>query len=55
MTRPNGELSSEKVLREAEKLTAQLLATVSELQIFVAALSAQNAARAERPLGEDPR
>lgn len=55
MTTPRGELSSDKLLRETEKLHARLLATVDELELFVTALSALNAEQAERPLGEDPK
>lgn len=55
MTTPRGEqLSSEKLLRETEKLHARLLSTVTELELFVTALSAMNAEQAEWPLGEDP-
>lgn len=53
MTTPRGELSSEKLLRETEKLHARLLSTVTELELFVTALSALNTERADT-LGEDP-
>jgi len=56
MTTPRGnseKLGSEKLLRETEKLHARLLSTVTELELFVTALSALNAEHAE-PLGEDP-
>lgn len=55
MTTPRGEqISSEKLLKETEKLHARLLATVSELELFVSALSAQNLEQG-RTLGEDPK
>jgi len=54
-TPPRGEqISSEKLLKETEKLHERLLATVNELEMFVAALSAQNLERG-RSLGEDPK
>lgn len=54
MTTPRGEINSEKLLRETEKLHARLLATVDELELFVTALSDMNKEQG-RPLGEDPK
>ena len=47
-------ISSEKLLKETEKLHERLLATVTELELFVTALSAQNMEQG-RSLGEDPK